>query len=428
LSEEKTLNQLSASEAAHRIAAGEITSEAVIRACLDRITAREPIVKAWASLDPELALCQARACDRGPPRGALHGVPIGVKDVIDTFDLPTEMGSPIYRGHRPVADAACVALLRAAGAVILGKTVTCEFAGVTAGPTTNPYDAAHTPGGSSSGSGAAVADFMVPAALGTQTGGSVLRPSSYCGIIGYKPSFGLINRFGVKPAAETLDTIGLMARSLDDIELLADLLLGRALPPRKPVSAAPRIGLCRTYLWEHAQSDTREAVMDAANRLAAAGAAVKEVVLPEDFTGLTQAREVINDYERARGMAFEWEHHRDLISARLQATIGQGFAISGDDFVAALHFAESCRAALPLVFDGVDVLLAPAVDGEAPRGLDHTGSPRFQGLWTLLRTPALTLPTHRGPHGLPVGIQLIAPIYEDERLLAAARWISERLG
>ena len=252
----------------------------------------------------------ARELDRGPIRGALHGVPIGIKDVIDTADQPTEMGSPIYRGHRPACDAACVALLRAAGAVILGKTVTCEFAGMTAGPTTNPHNPAHTPGGSSSGSAAAVADLMLPAALGTQTGGSVLRPAAYCGVIGYKPTFGAFNRAGLKFAAESLDTIGLMARSLDDIELVTSVLLGGQ--PGAPVAlgAAPAIGLCRTPLWDTAQPETKHAVEDAAARLAQAGAAVREVVLPADFAGLkTAARETINNYERSKSMAAEWASH-----------------------------------------------------------------------------------------------------------------------
>src|SRR5947209_12437874 len=252
----RSLHMLSAGEIVRAIAAGEATCEAVARDCLERIDARESAVHAWASLDPELALRRARELDRGPPQGPLHGVPVGVKDIIDTADLPTEMGSPIYRGHRPATDAACVALLRAAGAVILGKTVTCEFAGMTPGPTANPHNLAHTPGGSSSGSGAAVADFMVPAALGTQTGGSVLRPACYCGVFGFKPTFGAFNRRGVYPAAESLDTIGLIARSLDDIELIGAVLELRTPSAPRQLDDAPRIGLCHTPLWKSAQQET----------------------------------------------------------------------------------------------------------------------------------------------------------------------------
>src|SRR5947207_549926 len=257
------LNELSITEIARGIAAGRFTAEAVVRDCLARIEAREPIVQAWATVDPEHALGQARELDRGPSRGALHGVPIGVKDVIDTADLPTEMGSPIYKGHRPACDAACVALVRAAGAVILGKTVTAEFAGMSPGPTTNPHNPAHTPGGSSSGSAAAVADHMVPVAFGTQTGGSILRPASYCGVVGYKPTFNLINRSGIKFAAESLDTIGLLARTIDDVELLTAVLVGKQ-PAQRTIESPPRLGLCRTPLWHTAQPETMQAIEDSA--------------------------------------------------------------------------------------------------------------------------------------------------------------------
>ena len=234
----RSLNELSATEIANAIATGETTCEAVVRDCVARIAARDGVVKAWVNFDPELALAQARALDRGPRQGPLHGVPIGLKDTIDTFDMPTEMGSPLYRGHRPRADASCVALLRRAGAVILGKTATCEFAGSAPAQTTNPHNAAHTPGGSSSGSAAAVADHMVPAALGTQTGGSVLRPASFCGIFGYKPTYNTFNKAGTWPAADSIDTIGWLARSIDDIELLTAVLRMQAPQPPRSLSAA----------------------------------------------------------------------------------------------------------------------------------------------------------------------------------------------
>jgi Asp-tRNA(Asn)/Glu-tRNA(Gln) amidotransferase A subunit family amidase len=423
------LNELSAAEIAGRIAARAITAEAVIGDCLARIAAREPTIHAFAHVDPELALRAARELDGGPSRGALHGVPIGIKDVIDTADQPTQMGSPIYRGHRPACDGASVALLRAAGAIILGKTVTTEFAGMTAGPTVNPHNPAHTPGGSSSGSAAAVADFMLPAALGTQTGGSVLRPAAYCGVIGYKPTFGAFNRAGLKFAAESLDTIGLMARSIDDIALITSVLLGRQ--PGVPVGlgAAPKIGLCRTPLWDTAQPETKHAVEDAAARLAQAGAELREVVLPDDFAGLkAAARETINNYERSKSMAAEWASHRDLISAKLRRCIELGMAMPYEDYLAAITLGESCRARLPAVLDGFDVLLAPSVQGEAPAGLDSTGDPGFQAIWTILHVPTMSLPTHSGPNGLPVGIQLIARRHDDQRLFACARWVWEKLG
>jgi Asp-tRNA(Asn)/Glu-tRNA(Gln) amidotransferase A subunit family amidase len=423
------LNELSATEIARRIAAGAITAEEVVSACLARIAAREPVILAFANVDPGLALRHARELDHGPNRGPLHGVPIGIKDVIDTADLPTEMGSPIYRGHRVACDAACVALLRAAGAVILGKTVTCEFAGMTSGPTVNPHNFAHTPGGSSSGSGAAVADFMVPAALGTQTGGSVLRPAAYCGVVGYKPTFGAFNRAGLKFAAESLDTIGLMARTIDDIELITSVLLGGKVDAAPALDAAPSIGLCRTPLWDTAQPETRHAVEDAAARLAAAGAHVRDVVLPEDFSGLkAAARESINNYERSKSMAAEWASHRDRISAKLRRCIELGMEMPYEDYLAALRLGEDCRARLVGVFDGFDILLAPCVKGEAPAGLDSTGDPSFQAIWTILHVPTMSLPTHKSPSGLPVGIQLIGRRHDDRRLFACARWVWERLG
>jgi Asp-tRNA(Asn)/Glu-tRNA(Gln) amidotransferase A subunit family amidase len=422
------LNELSAAEIARRVAARDVTAEAVVSDCLARIAAREPAVHAFAHVDPELALEAARALDRGPVRGPLHGVPIGIKDVIDTADQPTQMGSPIYQGHRPACDAASVALLRAAGAVILGKTVTAEFAGMTAGPTVNPHNPAHTPGGSSSGSAAAVADFMLPAALGTQTGGSVLRPAAYCGVFGYKPTFGAFNRAGLKFAAESLDTIGLMARAIDDIALITSVLLGGQPGVSVTLGGPPRIGLCRTPLWDTAEPETKHAVEDAAARLAQAGAPLRDVALPDDFADLkVAARQTINNCERSKSMAAEWASHRDLISPKLQCCIELGMQMPYVDYLAAIRLGESCRARLPAVFEDFDILLAPCVNGEAPAGLESTGDPGFQAIWTILHVPAMSLPTHTGPRGLPVGIQLVGRRYDDQRLFACAKWVWERL-
>ena len=265
------LNHLTVTEAARKIAAREITSEALARACLDRVAARESVVKAWASIDFDRAMEAARAADRATSRGPLHGVPIGVKDIFDTFDFPTQMGSPIYAGNQSRGDASCVAMLRAAGAIILGKTVTCEVAGVAPSVTTNPLNPGHTPGGSSSGSAAAVADFMVPAAFGTQTGGSVLRPASFCGIVGFKPTFGTINREGLKFANESIDTIGLLTRSVADAALLTDILVGRA-PFRLVLSPdPPRLGFCRTWMWnDKVEPATREMIADTVKKARAA--------------------------------------------------------------------------------------------------------------------------------------------------------------
>ncbi len=422
------LNALSASEIARRVAAGEITAEAVVADCLARIEAREPAVHAWAFLDPDLALRQARAIDARAHKGALAGVPVGIKDIIDTADMPTEMGSVIYRGYRPAADASCVALLRAAGAVILGKTVTCEFAGPVARETTNPHDPTRTPGGSSSGSAAAVADVMCAAAFGTQTGGSVLRPSAYCGIVGFKPSFGAINRAGIKFAAESLDTIGVHTRTIDDVELLLRVLAAQ--PPAAPRAddAPPRIGFCRTHLWDDAAPETHAAIEDAASRLDAAGCEVRDVALPVGFAELTPAREAVNDYERARSMADEWNRHRGEISERMQRSIANGLELSFEAYAAARRRIEDCASRLGGVFEGLDALLTPTAHGAAPEGLEQTGHHGFQSIWTMVRTPAITLPTHAAANRLPVGIQLVGRPGDDAELLATARWVMERLG
>jgi Asp-tRNA(Asn)/Glu-tRNA(Gln) amidotransferase A subunit family amidase len=424
-----SLSTLSATEIAKKVAAGETTCEAVARDCIARIAARDGVVKAWVNFDQKLALAQARALDRSSSRGPLHGVPVGLKDTIDTFDRPTEMGSPIYRGNRPRADAACVALLRRAGALILGKTATCEFAGSAPPETTNPHNAGHTPGGSSSGSAAAVADHMVPAALGTQTGGSVLRPSSFCGVFGYKPTYNTINKAGTWPAADSIDTIGWLARSIDDIEMLTAVLRMQVPKPPRALKSPPRIGVWRTDLWDTAQKDGKEAVENAAKKLGKAGAKVRDIDLPEAFSGLhVIARSTIAFYERAACMAFAWDHHRDKLSPQMRRYIENGHKISRDEYVAGLRRLDQCRVLLADVFEKFDVLLVPCVPGEAPKGLGSTGDPSMQAIWTALHTPTMTLPSHRGPNNLPVGIQLVAQRYDDDRLFACARWVWEHIG
>jgi Asp-tRNA(Asn)/Glu-tRNA(Gln) amidotransferase A subunit family amidase len=420
------LNGLSATAAAELIARRRISAEDLVRASIERISRREGAIHAWAALDFDHALAQARTLDNGPSRGPLHGIPVGIKDVLDTADFPTQMGSPVYAGYRTRADASCVAMLRAAGAVILGKTVTCEFAGPAPGPTHNPHDPERTPGGSSSGSGAAVADDMVPLALGTQTGGSVLRPSSFCGIVGFKPTFGTVNRMGLKFAAESLDTIGLMARQVEDIALALGVLTQRtlALAEIEP----PRVGVCRTSLWEKTQPESRFALEHAAKVTDAAGARIEEVALPEAFGELSEARDIINNVERARSLAWEWAHHRDAISPQMARAIELGRQIPGDRYHAILQFAENCRTELDRLFERFDVLLAPCVNGEAPVGLGYAGDPSLQGLWTLLHVPTLSLPAVRGPHGMPVGVQVVARRYADLKLLNVARWLAETAG
>lgn len=421
-----TLFQLSATQAARGIAAGRLTSEALVGACLERARAREPVLKAWAHLPAEDALAAARTCDAAAPAGPLHGVPVGVKDVIDVAGMPCGMGSPIHDRYRPAIDAACVALLRAAGAVILGKTVTAEFAGITAGPTTHPLAPARTPGGSSSGSAAAVADGSVPVALGTQTGGSILRPAAFCGVVGFKPTYGTVSRAGLKFAAESLDTIGVIARDLDDAALAWSVMAGRRPAPLATMSRPPRIALFRSHHWHRAAPETVAAVERTAATLAASGATVDDLPPPDGFAALSAARAVINNVERARAMAWEWAHHRDRISPALARVLADGWARPYDEYRAALRLAERWRLWFDDMMDGpnggYDAVLTASVNGEAPEGLDSTGDTAFQEIWTVLHTPAITLPLHRGPNGLPVGVQLVGRRLDDDALLATARW------
>ncbi|MHB8766344.1 MAG: amidase [Deferrisomatales bacterium] len=419
----KKLNELTAMEAVAAVATGEVTAESLVRACLARIAEREPAVGAWEHLDPEGALARARELDRGPSRGPLHGVPVGVKDIFDTADLPTAYGSPIYRGHRPAWDAASVALLRGAGAVALGKTVTTEFAFYHPGVTRNPRDPAHTPGGSSSGSAAAVADLMVPLALGTQTAGSVIRPASFCGVVGFKPTFGWVSRAGVKPLAEGLDTLGGFARSVEDVALLASVLAVRPALRLGPIPGGPpRIGRCRTHEWDRADPATAAAWEEAGRRFAAAGAVVSEVTLPEAFRGLADAQKAIMAFEAARALAFEAREHRGRLSPELLALLDAGAEGDPALYDAARALAGECRARLSEVLGDCDALLVPSAVGEAPRGLGATGDPLFNRVWTLLGGPCVNLPGLTGPGGLPVGVQLVGRPGDDARVLAAARW------
>ena len=417
--------RLTASEAVARLTTGKLTAEALTQACLEQARAGADI-KAWAWLDPEAALVQARAVDRAGRKGRLAGVPVGVKDIIDTVDMPTEHGSPIYRGNRPFADAACVALIRAASGVILGKTVTTEFANRHPGATLHPHNADHTPGGSSSGSAAAVADFQVPLALGTQTGGSTIRPAAFCGVIGYKPSFGEFSRVGVKMQCHNLDTLGIICRSLEDVSLLRGVLLAQE--PRRVdrESAAPRIGFCRTPAWEHADGDTHALLEHTAAVLAAAGAAVRDVALtPSDI--LDHHRRIF-EFEAARNYAYEYEVHGEKLSEALRdGLLARGRALPLAAYVEAIETAEAFRRNLDDVFAEVDVLLAPSAMGEAPQGLDSTGDARFNAIWTLAWTPCVTLPAGNGRKGLPLGIQLVGPRFRDELLLDAAAWVEARL-
>ncbi len=422
------LSFLTASDALARMKAGELTCEEYVRACIERIWAREPEVGAWQYLDPEHALAQARERDRERTRGLLHGIPFALKDVVDTAGMPTAYGSLAYGDHRPARDAACVALCRSAGAVVLGKTVTTEFAARHPGRTRNPLDPRRTPGGSSSGSAAAVADGMVTLAFGTQTVGSTIRPASYCGVYAYKPSFGLLSFSGVKHLSETFDTLGLFARSLDDLDLFRSAASGlRRRAPRRAASRAPRIAFCRTPYWDRADPTTRASLETAAKRLAAAGAEVAEVNLPE---GLGRAEKIIWEivyFEMARILAPEMREHPENLSPWIAQTIERGRNIPIETYLERLREVEELRAAGRAALERFEVVLAPSAPGEAPEGVSDTGPPIFQAPWHLMNLPAVNLPALRGPTGLPVGIQLVGHFRQDDTLFAAGRWIERRL-
>jgi Asp-tRNA(Asn)/Glu-tRNA(Gln) amidotransferase A subunit family amidase len=421
-------NRLSAAGAVARLRSGALTAEQLTRDCLDRIEARAS-VKAWIHLDPDHALAQARAADRAGRPGLLAGLPIGVKDVIDTYDMPTQHGSPIYQGNRPFADAACVALTRMAGGTILGKTVTTEFANRFPGATVHPHNPAHTPGGSSSGSAAGVADFQIPLGFGTQTGGSTIRPSAFCGVVGYKPSFGEFSRVGVKLQCQNLDTLGLICRSIDDIALMRAALIEM---PHRQVdrgAATPRIGLCRTPLWHFADAPTQTLIEGTAKKLSAAGAQISEVEFAAPFRNIAEHHRCIFNYEAAHNYAYEHLEHRDQVSAVLLDTVlDPGSKLPVADYIEALGTAEAFRAHLDDIFRDVDVLLTPSAAGEAPEGYDSTGNPAFNSTWTLGWVPCVTLPAGTGPKGLPLGVQLVGQRFSDEKVLDAAAWVEARLG
>jgi amidase len=409
---------------ATEIAEGRLTAEAWVRALLERVGEREPQVRAWACLDDERALESARECDSRPQRSLLRGVPFGVKDIIDTVDFPTEYGSSIYRGYRPPADAACVAMLRATRAVPLGKTVTTEFALLTPPETRHPEDPASTPGGSSSGSAAAVADKMVPLALATQTAGSIIRPASFCGVVGYKPTYGLFSFSGIRHVAESLDTLGGMARCVRDLDLLRVALAGR-----EPIAAEGVrpgvVGLCRTPVWEKTEKPMRTAVESAARDLEQAGLRVVEVELPTRCNGLHQALVTVMGFEAVRVFAHDLMHHSDALSPGLLALSEAGAKVDSSEYDRAQQLADECRRRTDVLLEEIDLLLTPAALGEAPRDRTQTGDFSANTLWTALHTPCVTLPRFRGPRGLPLGTQFVARRGADAQLLAHARWIEE---
>lgn len=417
------LNRLSATCAVQLLARRELSAEQLLHACFARIEQREGVVRAWTALDKERALTRARELDRASTQGILHGLPIGVKDIFATSDLPTRYGSPIYEHHQPSSDAAAVALCREAGAVVVGKTVTTEFATFQPGPTRNPHNQAYSPGGSSSGSAAAVADHMVPFALGTQTAGSIIRPAAYCGVVGYKPSFGRIQRAGVKTVADSLDTIGGLARTVDDVALLASVLMRDPRLRELEYDAKPRVGMYRTSQWRHTEHATRDAYAHAASALSRAGAQIDEVELPAEMCALVQVHADIMSFEMAQSLTFERTGHRADLSSSLQALLDAGLQITADEHRANLQRVEAGRDLARSWFEQYDVLLAPSASGEAPFFDQGTGDPLFCRVWTLFGAPCVHLPFHTGPQGLPVGLQVIGRSGDDHRTLAIARWM-----
>ncbi|MXZ63320.1 MAG: amidase, partial [Chloroflexi bacterium] len=419
---------LGAAEAARRMAAGTLTSEGLVAACLDRIAERDPDVRAWVHLDADAALAEARTRDTEPPRGPLHGIPVGIKDIYDTADMPTAYGSVLYEGHRPAVDSAPVEALRAAGAIVPGKTVTTEFAYLTPGPTRNPYDLSRSPGGSSSGSAAGVGDYHVPLAMGSQTGGSTIRPAAYCGVYGFKPTFGFVNIDGVRPLAMALDTAGWFARNVEDLALLGSVLHPLIDADLRPLDTPPRIGIVRTADWERATTDVRRAIDGMADALAHAGCAVSEVDWPEECNDLGTAWEAVIAAGAASALAPEYEQHRDRMGDHIRNLIEQGRALTPSERSTAEATALRCRALVSELFEDYDAFLTPATGDVAPERLDSTGDPLFNRSWTLLRLPGLAVPSGLDASGLPLAAQLVGRHGGDQALLEVAAWVEGMVG
>ncbi len=420
--------RLSMSAALRAMDAGDLTAEALLESCFERVDEREGDIHAWVTMDRDAARANARATDAAGRPGLIGGIPTALKDIIETADLGTEYNSVIYKGHRPTVDAACVRAVKEAGGVVMGKTVTTTFAHRNAGPTRNPHNTGHSPGGSSSGSAAAVADFMAPLALGTQTGGSVLRPGAYCGILAYKPAFDSINFGGTKQISPSLDTLGFYIRSLDDIPIAGAALQGEAMPLAVgDDTTAPKVALVRTTSWEQAQQCGRDLVEDVFEKLGAVGASVREVVLPDPFPKMFDAHTVIGAVEALPALAWEIEHAWDGIPKPTQELIKEGRSYNLAQYTEAAAIGEQCRRLLPNVIAVDEIILTLPAPGEAPQGLSSTGSAEFNRLWTFLHIPCLSMPVDQGPTGLPLGIQLASRRGSEPYLLAAARWLARKL-
>lgn len=423
-------HELSMTEGLKAIEAGTLTAEAWIASCLERIRDREETVRAWEHLDRDAALTRARELDKAGRGGLARGVPFGVKDIIDTADMPTAYGSPIHEGHRPGRDAGCVAITRAAGAVLLGKTVTTEFGHRYPGKTRNPFNPAHTPGGSSSGSAAAVGDKMIPLAYGTQTTGSVIRPAAFCGTVGYKPSYGDFNNNGVMPNSPTIDTLGAMVRSVEDLALVRSVLLEEPLAALKPPAIRDlRIGFYRSPFWDRAESYTQSHLEHAVKRLSGSGARIAELELPGINADFEKLFRLMSGFEFSRTVSWErFNRPADLSAVLREGRMKDGLETAYEDYRKATRQLERLRLQADDVLEGYDALITPSAPGEPPKGLTTTGNAIFNCIWTALGTPAVTLPLFKGPSGLPVGLQLVAGRFKDRRLFDVAETVMKTLG
>jgi Asp-tRNA(Asn)/Glu-tRNA(Gln) amidotransferase A subunit family amidase len=413
---------LTAAAASNLIREGKLTSEALVRSCLERIAARDGDVRAWSYVDPAQAIAQARELDKRAPLGPLHGIPFGVKDVIDTADMPTTQNSPHYQSHHPAKDAGCVAVVRHSGALILGKTDTVEFAaGGRKALTRNPHNLAHTPGGSSSGSGAAVADFMVPLAFGTQTGGSQIRPASFNGVYALKPTWGAVSREGAKLCSAYCDTVGWYGRSVADLALVAEAFRLRDLGAQQPVTVnGLRAAVCRTPFWNKAEPGAQKALSAAAERLEAAGVRVRALELPAKFAGMNEAQRTLMLGEGGAAFLPELLAFGERLHAEFRDMATNKRGVTARMMVEAYDLAADCARTFDAMFDEFDFVVAPAAPGEAPEGLSTTGDWVFNAMFTAMHVPCLAIPCTRGEKNLPVGVQIVGPRFSDARLLAIA--------
>lgn len=424
------LESLSASQAVKALSRREIKASSLLLSCLDRIGQKESLIKAWVSLGKESALTQAKTLDKGAVKGILHGLPIGVKDLFDTYDLPTSYGSPIYKDHYPSTDAVSVALLRQAGGIILGKTVTTEFASFKPSQTSNPHDPKHTPGGSSSGSAAAVADFMVPLATGSQTAGSIIRPASFCGVVGFKPSIGKISTAGVKSLSTSLDTIGCFGRTVEDVALGVAAMSGdHEMVQVEDLHNKVRIAICKTFEWGLAQKESVAALAIARHTAESfSKCAIDDLPLPDECKEITQLQTRIMLFEMSRSFTFEREHFSKKLSLPLLKQLNDGLAIRYEQYSRDLVATKLAKDSISRLFENkIDVLIAPSAIGEAPLIKDGTGDPIYCRGWTLFGLPCINLNITTGPNGLPVGIQIIAGPGKDRFLLSVAKAFAKGL-